>query len=63
MRAGFVSFEVLERSVTDSGEQRKTEWIEGQSLEDFLDKDDSSKTVEGYPAPQRVYIRLIKDKK
>ena len=63
LRAGFSAFEVLETSVTDAGEQRKTEWIEGQSLEDFLDKDDKTKTVEGYPAPQRVYVRLIKDKK
>jgi len=63
LRAGFVSFEVLECSKTDAQEQRKTEWIEGQSLEDFLDPLDPSKTVEGYPAPQRVYVRLIKDKK
>jgi tRNA (mo5U34)-methyltransferase len=63
LRAGFSSFEVLETSVTDEGEQRKTEWIEGQSLEDFLDPEDKTKTVEGYPAPQRVYVRLIKDKK
>jgi tRNA (mo5U34)-methyltransferase len=63
MRAGFSRFEILETMVTDAGEQRKTEWIEGQSLEDFLDPDDSSKTVEGYPAPQRIYVRLIKDKK
>jgi len=62
-RAGFSAFELLETNVTDENEQRKTEWIEGQSLEDFLDKNDKSKTVEGYPAPQRVYVRLIKDKK
>ncbi|WP_457750052.1 tRNA 5-methoxyuridine(34)/uridine 5-oxyacetic acid(34) synthase CmoB [Sulfurimonas sp.] len=63
LRAGFDDFEVLQTSVTDGNEQRKTEWIEGQSLEDFLDPHDNSKTVEGYPAPQRVYARLIKDKK
>ena len=63
MRAGFSDFEVLQTSVTDASEQRKTEWIEGQSLEDFLDSDDKTKTVEGYPAPQRVYVRLTKDKK
>lgn len=63
LRAGFSAFEVLETNVTDENEQRKTEWIEGQSLEDFLDENDKSKTVEGYPAPQRVYVRLIKDKK
>ena len=63
LRAGFSDFEVLETSVTDAGEQRKTEWIDGHSLEDFLDENDKTKTVEGYPAPQRVYVRLIKDKK
>jgi len=60
LRAGFSDFEVLETSVTSADEQRKTEWIEGQSLEDFLDPNDPSKTVEGYPAPKRVYVRLIK---
>ena len=63
LRAGFKSFEILETSVTAIEEQRKTKWIEGQSLEDFLDPTDSTKTVEGYPAPARVYVRLIKDKK
>ena len=62
MRAGFSSFEVLETSLTCKDEQRKTEWIEGQSLEDFLDPDDNSKTLEGYPSPKRVYVKLIKDK-
>jgi tRNA (mo5U34)-methyltransferase len=59
-RAGFSAFEVLETSVTNSAEQRKTSWIDGESLEDFLDKDDASKTVEGDPAPRRVYIKLKK---
>jgi len=58
IKAGFTSFEVLTYSVTTNEEQRKTEWIEGQSLEDFLDPNDSTKTVEGYPAPKRVYVRL-----
>jgi len=63
LRAGFSGFEVLQTKVTDENEQRKTEWIDGQSLEDFLDKDDKTKTVEGYPAPKRVYVKLVKDKK
>ena len=63
LRAGFSSFEVLETSTTDASEQRKTSWIEGQSLEDFLDNEDTTKTIEGYPAPKRVYVKLIKDKK
>ncbi|WP_428837500.1 tRNA 5-methoxyuridine(34)/uridine 5-oxyacetic acid(34) synthase CmoB [Sulfurimonas diazotrophicus] len=63
LRAGFTGFEVLETSVTTPEEQRKTEWIEGQSLEDFLDPEDPAKTVEGYPAPKRVYVRLTKESK
>lgn len=63
LRAGFSDFEVLETSVTQNDEQRKTSWIEGQSLEDFLDPEDNTKTVEGYPAPARVYVRLQKSVK
>jgi len=59
-RAGFTSVEVLEIKKTDHQEQRKTEWIDTQSLKDFLDPNDESKTVEGYPAPKRVYIKAIK---
>ena len=59
-RAGFESVEVLETMKTEHNEQRKTEWIDTQSLEDFLDPDDPKKTVEGYPAPKRVYIKAIK---
>jgi len=59
-RAGFETVEVLETMVTESNEQRKTEWIKTQSLEDFLDPNDPTKTVEGYPAPKRVYIKAVK---
>jgi tRNA (mo5U34)-methyltransferase len=60
LRAGFERVEVLEIKKTDLNEQRKTEWISTQSLEDFLDPDDPDKTVEGYPAPKRVYIKAFK---
>jgi len=59
-RAGFESVEVLETMVTEHHEQRKTKWIDTQSLEDFLDPNDKTKTVEGYPAPKRVYIKAMK---
>jgi len=57
-RAGFKSVEVLEIKKTDLSEQRKTEWIDSQSLNDFLDPNNPEKTVEGYPAPKRVYVKL-----
>lgn len=56
-RAGFEEIEVLDIVKTEHEEQRKTEWINTQSLDDFLDKEDQNKTVEGYPAPKRVYIK------
>ncbi len=62
-RAGFENLEVIGVSKTESYEQRKTEWIDGESLEDFLDRDDNSRTVEGYPAPKRVYLKAKKIKK
>jgi len=57
-KAGFEYFEVLAKKPTTFSEQRKTEWILGESLEDFLDKDDTNLTIEGYPAPKRVYVKL-----
>lgn len=57
-RAKFKDFEILGVSQTDHIEQRKTQWILGQSLNDFLNPDDASLTIEGYPAPKRVYVRI-----
>ncbi len=57
-RAKFKSFEILGTYKTSTDEQRKTDWIDGESLSDFLDPNDNSKTVEGYPAPKRIYIKL-----
>ncbi|HDZ4960475.1 TPA: tRNA 5-methoxyuridine(34)/uridine 5-oxyacetic acid(34) synthase CmoB [Campylobacter jejuni] len=57
-RAGFREFEVLATKKTDENEQRKTEWIDSFSLENFLDPKDKNLTIEGYEAPKRVYIRI-----
>jgi len=57
-RANFKDVQILATKPTDAHEQRKTEWILGQSLGDFLDPADSTRTVEGYPAPKRVYLKL-----
>ncbi|HIH2161581.1 TPA: tRNA 5-methoxyuridine(34)/uridine 5-oxyacetic acid(34) synthase CmoB [Campylobacter jejuni] len=57
-RAGFKEFEVLATKKTDENEQRKTEWIDSFSLENFLDPKDKNLTIEGYEAPKRVYMRI-----
>lgn len=60
IRAGFEDIEVLATVVTTKDEQRATKWSFDESLEEFLDPNDNSKTVEGYPAPKRVYIKAKK---
>jgi tRNA (mo5U34)-methyltransferase len=47
---------VVDVNVTSTQEQRSTEWMSFHSLENFLDPDDHSKTIEGYPAPRRAII-------
>lgn len=54
--AGFKNARCVDVSVTTAGEQRKTEWINTETLSDFLDPDDCSKTIEGYPSPIRAVI-------
>ena len=41
-------------AITTSEEQRSTEWMSFESLAEALDPQDSSRTVEGWPAPRRV---------
>ncbi len=59
-RVGFTNIRVVDVAATTIEEQRATEWMDTQSLVDFLDPDDHSKTIEGYPAPVRAV--LIADK-
>ena len=53
-RTGFVDVKVVDVSVTDSSEQRKTDFMPFESLSDFLDPVDPKKTIEGYVTPSRV---------
>ena len=62
-RAGFEELEVLNIVKTEPDEQRRTDWINTQSLTDFLDKENQNRTVEGYPAPKRVYLKAKRLKK
>lgn len=61
-RAKFKDVELISNSELNSSEQRLTEWCPPprQSLDDFLDPNDSSKTIEGHPAPRRFLIRAKK---
>lgn len=53
-QAGLKNIRCVDVTLTTLTEQRKTEWMTYESLDDFLDPKDSTKTVEGYPAPKRA---------
>jgi tRNA (mo5U34)-methyltransferase len=55
-QCGFRDIRLLDVTATTSEEQRATPWSGEVSLRDFLDPNDSSKTIEGYPAPQRAIM-------
>lgn len=54
--SGFARVKLIDLTPTTSAEQRGTEWMRFQSLADFLDPDDASRTVEGHPAPVRAML-------
>ena len=55
-RTGYTDIEIVDTTITTTDEQRSTEWMTFESLQEALDPDDPSKTVEGWPAPHRVVV-------
>lgn len=55
-RSGYQDVEIIDESVTTVDEQRSTDWMTFESLAEALAPDDPTKTVEGWPAPQRVVV-------
>ncbi len=53
-RCGFRNIRHIGTTVTTTEEQRKTGWMTYESLSDFLDPEDHTKTIEGHPAPMRA---------
>jgi tRNA (mo5U34)-methyltransferase len=52
----FKDVQIVDVCPTTTEEQRSTEWMTFQSLQDFLDPQDHTKTIEGYPAPRRAVL-------
>ena len=55
-RCGFAHTRCVDVTPTTSEEQRKTPWIDSDSLDAFLDPRDHLLTREGYPAPVRAVV-------
>ena len=60
IRAGFKDAHLFCTHPMSSEEQRKTDWMEFESYSDYIDKEDESLTIEGYPAPCRVFLKGVK---
>jgi tRNA (mo5U34)-methyltransferase len=59
-RAGFTDIKCFCSHPMSSVEQRKTEWMVFESYQDFIDKQNPELTIEGYPAPWRVFLKATK---
>ncbi|MCI5182144.1 MAG: tRNA 5-methoxyuridine(34)/uridine 5-oxyacetic acid(34) synthase CmoB [Candidatus Electrothrix sp. AW1] len=59
-RAGFIHIQYFCSHPMSSVEQRKTDWMIFESYQDFIDKQNPEFTIEGYPAPLRVFFRAEK---
>ena len=53
------NIEVFYVSAMSTDEQRPTEWMTRQSYEDYV-QEDQQLTIEGYPAPVRIYVSAYK---
>ena len=58
--AGLSNIELIDISSTTVKEQRQTDWMHFESLADYLDPENPSKTVEGHPSPVRAVIRATR---
>ncbi len=59
-KAGFKNIKLFASHAMTPEIQRRTEWMIYESLSDYLDPADPTQTVEGYPAPLRVFLKAEK---
>lgn len=59
-RTGFRDVHLFCEHAMSSEEQRRTAWMDFESYEDFIDKENPTLTIEGYPAPRRVFFKAAK---
>jgi tRNA (mo5U34)-methyltransferase len=59
-KAGFKNVKICGDYPMSINEQRRTDWMQFESYQDFIDPDNEHLTVEGYPAPHRIFMRAVK---
>lgn len=55
-RCGFRNIRLIDVNQTTVEEQRRTDWMTFNSLQDFLDPENQNLTCEGMPAPRRAIV-------
>ena len=55
-QAGFSKVKIVDVGMTSFDEQRRTTWMTFHSLREFLDPEDPTLTIEGFPAPRRAIL-------
>ncbi|WP_237065213.1 tRNA 5-methoxyuridine(34)/uridine 5-oxyacetic acid(34) synthase CmoB [Microbulbifer guangxiensis] len=55
-KCGFEDPRTVDVDTTSLREQRRTDWMRYESLADFLDPGDPTRTIEGHPAPKRAVL-------
>lgn len=55
-KIGYTDVRVVDLSTTSIQEQRATAWMTFESLQEALDPDDPTRTIEGHPAPKRAFF-------
>jgi tRNA (mo5U34)-methyltransferase len=60
-RVGFTEVKLFASHPMNNREQRRTDWMVFESYDDFIDPNNPQLTIEGYPAPMRVYLKAVKN--
>ena len=55
-RCGLRNIRTVDINTTSTEEQRSTDWMTFESLPEYLDPSDPSRTIEGLPAPKRAVV-------
>ncbi|MDQ6964200.1 MAG: tRNA 5-methoxyuridine(34)/uridine 5-oxyacetic acid(34) synthase CmoB [Mariprofundales bacterium] len=55
-RCGWRNIRLIDCTTTTTREQRSTPWMPYESLRHYLNPDNPSQTIEGYPAPKRATL-------
>ncbi|MFW2366248.1 MAG: tRNA 5-methoxyuridine(34)/uridine 5-oxyacetic acid(34) synthase CmoB [Desulforhopalus sp.] len=56
-KAGFIDTQLFSSHAMSTEEQRRTDWMVFESYNDFIDPTNPQLTIEGYPAPWRVFVK------